>query len=257
MRIDDVCIVNSDVDASDDFYRESVGLNRRMRNVRFADFDFGGGPRLAMWLRSSIAETVGPSYPSGPGLPFRVTLELPDAPAVEAAATRTATAVRLPATGTEPGRRRYAVTDPDGFALVLTPSGVGRTRVAEIELVVSDPVRTYDFLERLGFTATGDGGRMSFDGGGVVLTLHDQQSVAQDALPASEYASFCRSGGHVMLAIELDSGERVDELHHELVARGLASSGPPAVYEWGARSSYFVDPDGYIWEIYAWVEDPR
>jgi uncharacterized glyoxalase superfamily protein PhnB len=60
-----------------------------------------------------------------------------------------------------------------------------------------------------------------------------------------------------MLAVELDTGEQVDALHESLTARGLAASGPPAVYEWGARSTYFVDPDGYIWEIYAWVETPR
>ncbi len=258
MRLDDVCIVNSDVTASDDFYREGVGLERRMRNVRFADFLPGSGPRLAMWLRPSIAETVGPSYPAAPGLPFRVTLALPDAAAVEAAAGRIAGAVRLPGTGAGAGAGvapRAVVTDPDGFVTVLTaPAPSSGAGISTVELAVSDVARTADFLARLGFARRGEGSsaRVDFDGGDVTLAV-----LALDALPDSEPDTFTRSGGHLMLAVELDSGERVDELHAELKARGLVDSGPPAVYEWGARSSYFVDPDGYIWEIYAWVETPR
>jgi uncharacterized glyoxalase superfamily protein PhnB len=66
-----------------------------------------------------------------------------------------------------------------------------------------------------------------------------------------------RNGRHLMLAIELADGDEVDRLHRILLDRGLRASGDPAVYEWGARSTYFVDPDGFIWEIYAWVEEPR
>ncbi|WP_368499087.1 VOC family protein [Herbiconiux sp. A18JL235] len=251
MRLDDVCIVNSDVTASDDFYREGVGLERRMRNVRFADFLPGSGPRLAMWLRPSIAETVGPSYPTAQGLPFRVTLALPDAAAVEAAARRIPGAARLPGTGA-------VVTDPDGFVTVLTaPAASTGPGITSVELAVSDVGRTADFLERMGFVRRGvaSDARVEFDGGDVTLTVLAASTVTPEAV--GEPDTFTRSGGHVMLAVELDSGERVDELHAELKARGLVDSGPPAVYEWGARSSYFVDPDGYIWEIYAWVETPR
>jgi catechol 2,3-dioxygenase-like lactoylglutathione lyase family enzyme len=254
VHLDDICIVNTDVTASDDFYREGVGLERRMRNVRFADFVFDDGPRLAMWQRRSIAETVGAGFPDDPGQPFRVTVELADPPAVEAAAVRIADSVKLsaPARGS-----RYAVRDPDGFVTVLTPSATGRTRISGIELAVSDPVRTFDFLERLGFAPAGGDGRMHFDAGGVVLSVVDARAVSQSALGAGEFASFTRSGGHLMLAVELDTGDQVDELYVDLKARGLVDSGPPAVYEWGARSAYFVDPDGYIWEIYAWVQEPR
>jgi catechol 2,3-dioxygenase-like lactoylglutathione lyase family enzyme len=235
MRLDDVCIVNSDVTASDDFYRDTLGLKRRMRNVRFADFVFDSGPRLAMWLRPSIAETVGPAYPSRPGLPFRVVLEIPDA---------------------RPG----PLADPDGFVLTLAPSVAGSSsRLAEVELAVSDPAVTGEFLETLGFSrASGD--PLRYDGGdGTVIALVEAASLAAatslDGSP--RLAEFSQNGGHVMLAVELDTGEQVDALYESLTARGLAASGPPAVYEWGARSTYFVDPDGYIWEIYAWVQTPR
>jgi catechol 2,3-dioxygenase-like lactoylglutathione lyase family enzyme len=251
MRLDDICIVNTDVTASDDFYREGVGLERRMRNVRFADFLIGDGPRLAMWMRPSIAETVGEAYPTEPGLPFRVTVELADHPALERAAS-VPTAMRLSPSPAHPVR--WMVTDPDGFVSVLTESVTGRPRIAEIELTVSDPARTYDFLERLGFVPRPSDGRMHFDGGNVLLTIVD--AAAPCAGPA-DHASFTRNGGHLMLAIELETGEAVDEMYADLVARGLQASGPPAVFEWGARSTYFVDPDGYIWEIYAWIETPK
>ncbi|MFB2584616.1 VOC family protein [Herbiconiux liukaitaii] len=250
MRLDDICLVNTDVTASDDFYREGVGLERRMRNVRFADFLIGDGPRLAMWMRPSIAETVGAAFPEAPGLPFRVTLELPSSEALERAATLPS-AVRL-----SPGPEhpvRWVVSDPDGFATVLTTSATGRPRIAEIELTVSDTARSFDFLERLGFVPRPHDGRMHFDGGNVTLTLID---AAETSASPAEHASFTRNGGHLMLAIELATGEEVDALHADLTARGLVASGPPAVFEWGARSTYFIDPDGYIWEIYAWVDDP-
>ncbi|WP_382303851.1 VOC family protein [Herbiconiux sp. UC225_62] len=256
MRLDDICLVNADVTASDDFYRDGVGLERRMRNVRFADFVIGDGPRLAMWMRPSIAETVGPAFPTQPGLPFRVTIELPDAATLEAAAARVPSAVRLsPSPGT--ASPAYAVTDPDGFTSVLTSSATGRPRITEIELGVSDVVRTYDFLERLGFRPAVSDGRLHFAAGNVTLTIVDVASITGPDIRTAEFASWSRNGGHVMLAIELDSGEAVDRLHADLTARGLADSGPPALYEWGARSAYFVDPDGYIWEIYAWVEEPK
>ncbi|MGD8195785.1 VOC family protein [Herbiconiux sp. P18] len=229
MRLDDVCIVNSDVTASDDFYRLDVGLERRMRNVRFADFVFDSGPRLAMWLRPSIAETVGDAYPTAAGLPFRVRIELRDAPDGERLAT-----------------------DPDGYVTELVAASGGVSRLSEVELAVSDVESTADFLARLGFERTVPGGSR-FDGDGVTIILTPVASLTES--PRAE--SFSRNGGHVMLAVELDSGARVDELYDELRSRGLEASGPPAVYEWGARSTYFVDPDGYIWEIYAWVETPR
>lgn len=228
MRLDDVCIVNRDVTVSDDFYRLALGLERRMRNVRFADFVFDSGPRLAMWQRPSIAETVGDAYPASTGLPFRLRLELPEA------------ADRLE-------------TDPDGFVLELAAAADGRSCLSEVELAVRDAEATGEFLATLGFSRASDD-PLRFDGGdGTHLVLTPLATLGES--PRRE--SFSRNGGHVMLAVELDTGEQVDELFETLTARGLTASGPPAVYEWGARSTYFVDPDGYIWEIYAFVEDAR
>lgn len=247
MRIDDACLVISNVDVSDAFYSEAMGLERRMRNVRFADFEFAEGPRLAMWMRPSIAETVGETFPAGPGKPFRLTLAL-------ASVTNNDTAdPRGGELSTEQSVQKTVVADPDGFLLQLQPALDGITRMSAIELSVTDAHATAEFLTALGFSATlvGDG-YVEFATDHVVLTIREgrlSQGSSPRALPEST--------GRLMLAIELDTGEDVDRLFLELKARGLRDSGPPRVYEWGARSAYFVDHDGYIWEIYAWVETPR
>jgi catechol 2,3-dioxygenase-like lactoylglutathione lyase family enzyme len=238
MRIDDACLVITDVDASDAFYA-TLGLERRMRNVRFADFSLGDGPRLAMWERWSIAETVGPSYPDGAGQPFSLTLEL------ESAA--------LAAGGV--GRVRV---DPDGFVLRLRDSADGIRRLAEIDLTVTDLDRSTVFLETLGFVrlqSTVDA--VVFEAGEARLTIYRGAAHAQSPIAQASELDLVPSDGRLMLAIELETGEQVDAMDEALRARGLESSGPPAVYEWGSRSVYFLDSDGYIWEIYAWVETPR
>jgi catechol 2,3-dioxygenase-like lactoylglutathione lyase family enzyme len=254
MRLDDLCLVNTDVTASDDFYREQVGLPRRMRNERFVDFLLGDGPRLAMWMRPSITETVGAAYPTEPGAPFRITLDLGEGdgthPVTEDA-------------GSGGAGPRY-LEDPDGFVLAIhprdpAPSGWATPRgprIVTVDLAVTDVVASREFLSTLGFRALASmpgaaGGSVAFDAGSVVLTLVDAALVTPDD------PTWSRSGGHLMLAIELDTGEAVDAAHAELRSRGLVDSGDPAVYEWGARSTYFVDPDAFIWEIYAWVEEPR
>ncbi|MCU1406705.1 MAG: hypothetical protein JWQ43_3008 [Glaciihabitans sp.] len=229
MRINDACLVISDVDVSDDFYSHTLGLERRMRNVRFADFVFTEGPRLAVWTRDSIAETVGETYPAGPGWPFQLTINT------------VGTAVET------------VVVDPDGFVLGVRPALDGISRMSAIELSVSDLAATTGFLSALGFTASGrtDGG-VDFVTDEVLLTIRTgPPSQVGGAEPVPD------STGRLMLAIELETGEDVDRLYTELRARGLRDSGEPRVYEWGSRSAYFVDHDGYIWEIYAWVETPR
>ncbi|PPF79547.1 hypothetical protein C5B96_12590 [Subtercola sp. Z020] len=223
MRIDDICLVVSDVDRSDEFYSTTLGLERRMRNVRFVDFRLGDGARLAMWVEHSIAETVGPSYPVGPGMPFTVTLE------TSGAATE-------------------VFADPDGITIIRNHRLVESTRLAAATLVVSDLARSAAFLETLGFRAVrADARWIEFDGTSMSLTI----TLDVPSTPAAP------STGRVMLAIELETGPEVDALWAELRGSGLADSGPPRVYEWGSRSVYFVDDDGYIWEIYAWVETPQ
>jgi len=59
----------------------------------------------------------------------------------------------------------------------------------------------------------------------------------------------------VMTAIQVPSVEVVDEIFHVLTNKGVAFTGAPKAYLWNAYCCYFSDPDGNLWEIYAWVGD--
>jgi catechol 2,3-dioxygenase-like lactoylglutathione lyase family enzyme len=63
-----------------------------------------------------------------------------------------------------------------------------------------------------------------------------------------------RAGHKVCIAIELPSPAALDLLHQELIAKGVAFQAPPANQIWNARCAYFYDPDGTVWELYAWLD---
>ena len=38
------------------------------------------------------------------------------------------------------------------------------------------------------------------------------------------------------------------------LAKDVPFQGPPEDYVWNARCAYFYDPDGTVWELYAWLD---
>ena len=56
------------------------------------------------------------------------------------------------------------------------------------------------------------------------------------------------------IAMNLDKPEDIDAMYADLSAKGVKFQGPPEDYEWNARCAYFTDPDGMLWELYAWLE---
>ncbi len=54
-------------------------------------------------------------------------------------------------------------------------------------------------------------------------------------------------------AVELASPAAVDEAYRSLSEVGIVFEGPPADHVWNARCCYFADPDGNLWELYAWL----
>jgi catechol 2,3-dioxygenase-like lactoylglutathione lyase family enzyme len=70
-------------------------------------------------------------------------------------------------------------------------------------------------------------------------------------------------GGHpgdtetrkTMVAVEVPTAAAVDEIYNDLHAKGVEFVKPPETYVWNAYCCYFSDPDGNLWEIYAWVGD--
>ncbi len=63
-----------------------------------------------------------------------------------------------------------------------------------------------------------------------------------------------RAGHKACVAVELPGPGEVDRLYVELNAKGVAFERPPANYIWNARCAYFYDPDGTVWELYAWLD---
>lgn len=58
----------------------------------------------------------------------------------------------------------------------------------------------------------------------------------------------------VQSAIRFDCPEDVDAAYAELKAEGVDFVAAPADWEWNAHAAYFVDENGYMWELYCWLK---
>jgi len=84
-----------------------------------------------------------------------------------------------------------------------------------------------------------------FQAGGVVLGLYLREKLAEDALTSPAGSGF----GGVTLAYNARSEQEVDEIIRDLGAKGVQIAKQPQKVFWGGYSSYFVDPDGFHWEV--------
>ena len=84
-----------------------------------------------------------------------------------------------------------------------------------------------------------------FQAGGVVFGIYPREKLAEDALTSPEGSGFAG----MTLAYNARSEAEVDEIIHNLGAKGVQIAKQPQKVFWGGYSSYFVDPDGYHWEV--------
>lgn len=84
-----------------------------------------------------------------------------------------------------------------------------------------------------------------FQAGGVVLGLYPREKLAEDAMVSPEGIGF--SG--VTLAYNAQSEAEVDTIIADLKSKGVKIMKEPQKVFWGGYSSYFADPDGYLWEV--------
>jgi len=84
-----------------------------------------------------------------------------------------------------------------------------------------------------------------FQAGGVVLALFPRDELAKDALVALEGQGFAA----FTLAYNAQSEAEVDEIIRDLKAKGVTIIKEPQKVFWGGYSSYFADPDNYLWEV--------
>ncbi len=127
--------------------------------------------------------------------------------------------------------------------------------LTDIGLFVSDLERAIAFYgETMGFALKRrDIGFAEFYTNGVGLALWEVSDVTQ----ALELEKTPRQGLSVMVAVRVETADAVDALHDALAAKGVTIVQAPTTHAWNARTTYFSDPDGNLWEIYAWVDAPR
>jgi uncharacterized protein len=121
-----------------------------------------------------------------------------------------------------------------------------RQRVSVITLGVADMARGRAFYEALGWTtdaAPGDG-VLFFQAGGMVVSLWDQDRLAEDS-----GAKMGQGYGRITLAHNVASPEDVDAVLREASAAGARITRAAAATFWGGYSGVFADPDGHHWEI--------
>ncbi len=121
-----------------------------------------------------------------------------------------------------------------------------RQRVTAITLGVGDLARARSFYEALGWRSNTpvEMGVAFFQAGGMVLSLWDRESNAEDSGVA-----LGEGWGGVTLALNVGSPAEVDEAISEAAAAGAKVTRAPGATFWGGYSGVFVDLDGHPWEV--------
>jgi len=81
--------------------------------------------------------------------------------------------------------------------------------------------------------------------GGIGLALFPRDELAKDALVSGEGNGFAGFS----LAHNVQSEKEVDEVIADLKSKGVKIAKEPQEMFWGGYSSYFADPDGFLWEV--------
>ena len=84
-----------------------------------------------------------------------------------------------------------------------------------------------------------------FQAGGVVFAIYPREKLAEDALTSAMGSGFAG----FTLAHNAKSESEVDEIIADLKSKGVKIVKEPQKVFWGGYSSYFADPDGYLWEV--------
>ena len=103
------------------------------------------------------------------------------------------------------------------------------------------------YAETLGWrlsTASNEGIAF-FQTSGVVLALFPRGELAKDAMTDPEGSGFAG----FTLAHNTRSEAEVDEIIADLRSKGVKIVKEPQKVFWGGYSSYFAEPDGFLWEV--------
>lgn len=126
-------------------------------------------------------------------------------------------------------------------------------KISDICLLVENVDRTIDFyVNKLGFRIRRRAeGFVDFHAERVILAAWELDHINRHTGVSNQRSP--KAAHKACVAMELEAASEVDRLYEELVGKGVEFYAPPADYEWNARCVYFYDPDGTLWELYAWI----
>jgi uncharacterized protein len=84
-----------------------------------------------------------------------------------------------------------------------------------------------------------------FQAGRVVFAIYPFEKLAEDAITPRRGSGFSA----IILAYYARSETEVDEIIRNLKAKRVQINKEPRLVFWGGYSSYFADPDGFLWEV--------
>lgn len=122
-------------------------------------------------------------------------------------------------------------------------------RMSILTLGVADLAASTAFYENVvGLTPFMREGITFFNLGGVVFGLWDRDKLHKDI---GVMGNTCPQGAcpNFAVAYNTRTADEVDEIFGKLRAGGAQIVKEPHKADWGGYGGYFVDPDGYAWEV--------
>ncbi|MFY9782773.1 MAG: VOC family protein [Acidimicrobiales bacterium] len=118
-------------------------------------------------------------------------------------------------------------------------------RLSLVTLGVGDVERARAFYEALGWMGESpDGSIVWFQAGGMIFSLWDRTSLAEDSAVVD-----AGGWGGVTLAHNVASPDAVDRVMEEARSAGATIGREAAPTVWGGYSGVFIDLDGHPWEV--------
>ena len=122
-----------------------------------------------------------------------------------------------------------------------------KQRINIVSLAVKDLERSVKFYTNMGWkkSTASDGNIVFFQLNGIVMGLYPKHLFEEDTtVPFNKegYSPFT-------LAYTAQSEKEVDEVIALAIKSGATLIKTPQKVFWGGYSSYFADPDGFLWEV--------
>jgi predicted lactoylglutathione lyase len=122
-------------------------------------------------------------------------------------------------------------------------------RISIITLGVSDLKKSKEFYDSLGWKIANEGDEseeiVTYNIQSMAFALYPLEKLSEDATVPAQMGQYST----MTIAHNVDSEAAVDEVIEQARAIGAKIVKEPQKVFWGGYSSYFADPDGYLWEI--------